>query len=479
MANPSVIGRIQFHKNRIETDRKPIAINSEGKEGEELVHVYITDEYVIKPSDFAQVQKLLELKGGTRTTKKNYSILDGLIFCGYSNLNPSLKDVKCYMYKHKRVGSNTQSYAYKEKRDKAYNQHWHKELLEEAFIDSLNYFDIDFEDDKDNEQINNLKSSLEVLRIDIDNINERKRIKSIDKEDINLSKKIRYKLYEDIEELDNELEVLLKQQQELHNNLELKSNASNTEYRKLIDKDEWRKNIDNPEYITKVNNDIVQKIKGVYIFAHGFEYRQNIINSCIRWVNKFITDILYLDGIEYTDQVKAKLYKNIDRHFEKNPFLFFIHLKSMMNRAVVGRKPKSEAKIKSQLEKAYNIYVKMVKSFNNPSTSKKHRFFFIRTIDDKLIWVKPKEKNLGKNNLRPSYIDVDWATRGNRMMSSSKDALYYCYDGPLTIITTIPTTLDAGDTYEINGTNEITQVTSNKKPLTIKDIIEKNKSKRT
>ena len=142
-----------------------------------------------------------------------------------------------------------------------------------------------------------------------------------------------------------------------------------------------------------------------------------------------------------------------------------------MNRAVLNVENKSKHKAKAQLDKAYSIYMKIVSSFNSPSISKKNRFFLIWTIDNRIVWVKPKELNIGKNNLKPTYKSLDWVTSSNRMMSSNTEMLYYSYSGQLKIRTTIPKSLNSGDIYEIDSDNTIVKKASNIKHLKLKDIL--------
>jgi len=199
----AVIGYHQFQKVRIEDDRKRINIRADGTEGDEETKVYKTDEDVIDISLWDKVEQIRKLNKGRKLPKKNYTILSKLPLCGYHYSGKDHRRVICELQNRSAnpKASFFQSYAYREKSNTAINQHWTKELLEEAFIDGLGFFSLNIGDNEENEETREQLKEKEALSTELNNITSLIGQKQEDVKIIGIAESTRKAIYLEIEGL--------------------------------------------------------------------------------------------------------------------------------------------------------------------------------------------------------------------------------------------------------------------------------------
>ena len=469
----AVIGYHQFQKVRIEDSKKRINIRLDGTEGDEEVKVYKTAEDVIDIRLWDEVKQIRKLNKGRKLPKKSYSILAKLPLCGYHYTAEDHRRVICELQNRSSnpKASFFQSYAYREKSNTAVNQHWTRELLEEAFIDGLGFFSLNIGDEGENYEVKDQLSEKDKLSTELNNISSLIERKKVDVNLEGLAETTRRDIYLETETLQNKAEALIEKVNKIDDKLQEIRETNLNKYEGLELKKRYKESKSNDDIVRKLNLDFRKEISGILLYNYGYKFDFVKVVDVIDYVNFHI-----VHHYKITDKalhIHFNDFVNLNQEtYEACPFLFWDLINRCVKRAYMNsslyKKHKGSDKYKVYLEGQQNAILMghVHRQLLTPSSDKANRFFAIMSKTAGWAYIKPMEDNIERNNKTPSYVYTKYAYCKQTLYVRRKEDIKYFLKG-MSIKAVIPKT----DTVEILGNDEDFNIII-KKTLDRKDINE-------
>ena len=468
----AVIGYHQFQKVRIEDSKQRINIRLDGTEGDEEVKVYKTSEAVIDIQLWDEVKQIRKLNKGRKLPKKSYSILAKLPLCGYHYTGEDHRRVICELQNRTEnpKASFFQSYAYREKSNTAINQHWTKELLEEAFIDGVGFFSLNIGDEEENFETKEQLSEKDKLSTELSNLSSLIERKKVDVNLEGLSDSTRREIYLEKEELQNKAESLIEKINVIDDRLQEIKKTNLNKYSGIELKQRYKESKTDNDIVRKLSLDFRKEFTGILLYNYGYKFDFVKIVEVIDYANFHIVHTYKVKDEKY--HIHFNDFVNLTpQTYEACPFLLWDLLHKCLKRAY--RQSDSYKKHKEDKERHYYAGRVMAilmgdihKKLLIPSGDKANRFFTIMSKTAGWFYIKPQEENIERNNKTPNYINIKYAFGKQCLFVRRADDIKYFIEG-----VSIKAVIPKKETVEILGNDKNFNIII-KKTLDRKDIRE-------
>ena len=355
-----------------------------------------------------------------------------LPLCGYHYTAHDHRRVICELQNRTEnpKASFFQSYAYREKSNTAINQHWTKELLEEAFIDGVGFFSINIGDEEENFETKEQLSEKDTLSTELSNISSLIERKKVDVNLEGLAESTRRDIYLETESLQNKAESLVEKINIIDDRLQEIKKSNLNKYSGIELKQRYKESKVNTEIVRKLNMDFRKEFTGILLYNYGYKFDFERVNEAIVFANFHISHNYKVEDKKY--HIHFNDFVNLTpQTYEACPFLLWDMLRRCLKRAYMHSdvyKNNKDDKERQYIEglATGHLMKNMHRRLLIPSTDKANRFFAIMSKSAGWAYVKPQEENIERNNKTPSYINIKYAyCKHNLYVRRAEDIKYF------------------------------------------------------